>query len=59
MAEEKELEGLKREMEALAECLSNMGDDIDSDAVADILHCLVRGDTARSIIDDFGLEAGI
>lgn len=59
MPEERELEGLKREIEELAECLQNMGDDLDSSAVADMLGELVRGATARKIIDEFGLEAGI
>ena len=59
MPEERELEGLKREMEKLADCLNDMGDDLDSAAVGDMLKSLINGATAETIIEDFGLEAGI
>jgi hypothetical protein len=59
MAEERELEGLKREMEKLAECFANMGDDIDTTAVGEILMGLTQGETAEHIIESYGLDAGV
>jgi len=54
MGEEK-LEGLKLEMEKLAEHLDTLEADIDAEAVADILTDLRDGVTADTIIDRYGL----
>lgn len=60
MAEEKELEGMKREMGLIADCLDELGDDLDASAVAEILRGLAEGETAESIIAAYGLtEAGV
>lgn len=60
MEAEKELEGLKREMEAVAECLDELGDELDTDAIAAILRALVSGQTAERLIFDYALtEAGV
>lgn len=55
MPEERELEGLRREIEALADCLDDLGDDLDSTAVAGILRGLLNGETADAIIADYAL----
>lgn len=57
MGEEKELEGLKREMQKLADELGLLDGDslMDPDSVGEILLALLEGTTADSIIEDFGL----
>jgi hypothetical protein len=60
MEAERELQGMKWEMEKLADCLEELGDDLDSEALAGILRALVSGETAQHIIADYALtEAGI
>lgn len=56
VAEERELEGMKREMDTLAVHLEEVDIDIVSDAVSGILRCLLAGHTSDSIISDFALE---
>lgn len=53
--EERELEGLKREMGKLAEHLEMLDIDVDSQCMAEILTNLIHGKTAESIIDAYGL----
>jgi len=53
--EERELAGLKAEMEKLADHLDCLDADIDAECVADILSDLMNGKTAESIIDQYGL----
>lgn len=55
MAEEKELEGLKREMLDLAELLENLGDELDTEVVASILRQLTEGRTATQVADEYAL----
>lgn len=56
MPEERELDGLKREMEKLADHLAALeGLTIDGDAVGDILRELMAGATAVTIIGEFDL----
>lgn len=57
MPEKLELEGLKCEMEKLADHLAALeGDEfMDPDAVGEMLRCLLNGEMASSIIEDFGL----
>lgn len=58
--DERELEGIKREMEKLAEHLEGFGDEIDTDVVAGILRELAAGHTAETIIKEYGLiDSGI
>lgn len=51
----RELEGLKREMDKLAQHLEADVGDIESEVVSGILHKLSEGETATSIINEFGL----
>lgn len=55
MPEERELEGLKREMEKLAQHLEADIGDLESEVVSGILFSLLEGKTATSIIGEFGL----
>lgn len=55
MPEERELEGLKREMEKLALHLEADIGDLESEVVSGILRLLLEGHTAVSIIKEFGL----
>ncbi len=52
---EKELGAMKWEMDKLAECCEELGDDIDSAAVAGILRSLMDGATAQYIIYTYAL----
>jgi hypothetical protein len=52
---ERELEGLKSEMEKLADHLDCLNADIDAECVADILSDLSSGSTAATIIEKYGL----
>lgn len=55
MPEERELDGLKHEMEKLAQHLEADVGDIESEVVSGILCMLLEGHTATNIITEFGL----
>lgn len=55
MPEERELEGLKREMEKLAQHLEADVGDLESEVVSGILRLLLEGFTATHIIKEFAL----
>lgn len=55
MRASKELEGMRREMEKLAQHLEADIGDIESEVVGGILTKLLEGETATSIINEFGL----
>lgn len=57
--EERELEGIKREAEKLAEHLECMGDELDTEVVAGIIRELVAGHTADSITITYDLIGGL
>lgn len=58
--EERELAGMKDEMEKLAETLENLGDELDTEVVAAVLRLLAAGYTADRIIAEFCLvDAGV
>lgn len=58
--DERELEGIKREMEKLAEHLEGFGDELDTEVVAAILRELAAGHTTEAIIEEYGLiDSGI
>lgn len=60
MAEEKELEGLKLEMEKLADHFEENGEQldgtVDSDSIVGILRSLLQGARAETIIEGYGFE---
>jgi hypothetical protein len=56
LAEVRELEGLKTEMDKLAIHLEELDADIDADAVSGIMRALLVGHTAEKIIEDYALE---
>lgn len=51
-----EYELLKTQMEALAEHLESLEDELDPDVVAGLLRCLLDGWTAPSIIEEYDLR---
>ena len=55
MPEEKELAGLRREMEKLADHLDTDLGDLESEVVGNILRRLLEGAMATTIISEFGL----
>jgi hypothetical protein len=57
--DERELNGMKDEMEKLAEHLENLGDELDTEVVASMLRLLVHGHTAAAIIEEYGLIHGV
>lgn len=60
MPEQMELEGMKREMEALADHFEEHGEQldgtVDSDSVVGILRSLLQGARADTIIEGYGFE---
>lgn len=59
MEAQRELDGIKREAEALAEMLDNDGGDFDTDSVAELIRKLIKGETAQAIADFFEIESGV
>ncbi len=58
--EGRELEGMRSEMEKLAEHLEGFGDELDTEVVAGILRELAAGHTAAAIIVEYGLiDSGV
>lgn len=58
--DKRELEGIKREMQELADHIANNADELDdcldSDVVSGLLRELADGKPAAFLIDDFGLN---
>lgn len=50
-----ELDGLRTEMERLAEAIEDLEDEVDTEVVAGILRLLAHGHSASAIIEEYGL----
>lgn len=57
--EERELEGIKRTLEELAEALDEDGDMFDSDQVAGMLRMVAQGKSAELVITCYEIGQGL